>query len=147
MRTYKMMMRESAPKPNMLSRPIANRRKEYRRRLPWIPNVLNFSENIEISEISNKLKTSTKNINTNGYEQKYSKIGILSIGALISEVKKMALAGVGNPMNVSDCLASMLNLANRKAEKTAIIKGKYSTTRSRWDPTPVAAIAAGIVMG
>lgn len=35
------------------------------------------------------------------------------------EVMKSALAGVGSPMNVSDCRSSTLNLASLKAEKTA----------------------------
>ena len=42
-------------------------------------------------------------------------------GKKTNEVRNNAFAGVGTPINESVCRVSILNLASRKAEKTAII--------------------------
>lgn len=39
------------------------------------------------------------------------------------EITQSALAGVGTPLKLSDCLGSTLNLDKRKAEKTGINNG------------------------
>lgn len=60
-------------------------------------------------------------------------IGLVNTNALTdsgkktNEVRNIAFAGVGNPINESVCLVSTLNLAKRNADKTAIMRAMYAS--------------------
>jgi len=78
---------------------------------------LNFNANNSNGATNNNEKTMVIPVNT----------GVLKMtplrdsGKKTNEVRNIAFAGVGTPINVSVCRVSTLNLANRNAEKTAII--------------------------
>ena len=80
---------------------------------------LNFSENIGSSATSSSDMITTK---MNKYKAlKWSDTKKLC-APTVSEPQNNALAGVGIPIKEEVCRSSKLNLANRKAEKTAIRK-------------------------
>ncbi len=78
---------------------------------------LNFSEKSSMGDTINNEKITVIPVRTGVVNT----IDRTESGKKTSEVMNMAFAGVGTPINKSVCRASTLNLANRNAEKTAII--------------------------
>ncbi len=83
--------------------------------------VLNFRANSSILDTSKIENTTHIKANITGLYT-MSKIGDFRNG---SPVMKIAFAGVGSPLNESDCDSSRLNIANLRAEPTTITKARY----------------------
>ena len=80
---------------------------------------LNFRANMGTSQTSNMQKSNMKRKRNTALNLSETKKACCPN---TSEPQKSALAGVGRPMNWLLCRSSKLNLANRNAEKAAIIK-------------------------
>ena len=94
--------------------------------------VLNFNESNGISPISkydNSIVRAIKNtvLLNNDWILEISIPARVDFCIKINgkEAISSAFAGVGNPINTSCCLSSLLNLARRKAEKMGIKKAMY----------------------
>lgn len=88
-----------------------------------------FKENNLMSETIKRQNAITIGIKIK-IESKFKKAKLSAFKIIwIKETKKIAFAGVGSPKKSTDCRVSLLNFANRQAEKTGIntpIYGKYS---------------------
>src|ERR1035437_3494902 len=95
---------------------------------------LNFNANIGSSEtkrsdIITVIRTKTTGCKINVSRISYLPCSVISARAAI----KSAFAGVGKPIKDSACRESMLNFANRRAEKTGINKDVDIQTASQID--------------
>ena len=107
----------------------------YRNKFSEILYDLNFSDINGISATSNALIPKVNRNRKKGFKI-YELMKTLSPARIIGrEAIKSPFAGVGNPIKFSDCRVSILNLARRKAENTAIKKAdqlRYWLTESIW---------------
>ncbi len=98
-------------------------------------NVLNFSES-KGSSATNKYDNRTDITIKNTVLRNNDCIGKILIPTRVDcwikikgkEAINKAFAGVGNPINTSVCLSSLLNLARRNAENKGIKKAMYGTS-------------------
>jgi hypothetical protein len=96
------------------------RRKVNRILFSFQAKLLNLSANSGIPETSKYEETATITLNIQASKSAMAMTPVRSG----SEVIKSALAGVGNPLNESRCVSSILKIARRNAEKMAIENAK-----------------------
>jgi len=92
---------------------------------------LNFAANKGISDMSRyDITTETIIINA-GLRIIFPKPKTSFCKISGSDAMKMELDGVGKPRNESDCLVSILNFANRRAELIVMMNGRNNTGLDR----------------
>lgn len=115
---YQMMMAARQAFPNRMMSGNDTDKKMYCILLDCQERFLNLSENIGISATNSHDVSNTNRM-------RYNALNLSEIRKLCppaaKELQKRALAGVGIPMKDVVCLVSMLNFANRNAEKMAIM--------------------------
>ncbi len=89
--------------------------------LPFQLHCLNLSANMGISAIMSQQLRQMRSRNAGTTALEFSHDGGKST---MRAAQKRALAGVGRPMNDEVCRLSILNLANRNAEKTTKKKAR-----------------------
>ena len=94
------------------------------------------SNDLNLSEKSDNSATSKyENTTTTANRKKRLSVSLAHVFSpdvtKTSEQMKIALAGVGNPINESVCRVSMLNLANRNAEKTVMKYAESATSQPK----------------
>jgi hypothetical protein len=114
MAMYNSIMSGMAPACHPASNNTATRIKVNLILLSVHEKFLNFKANNSIGATSRKETMMVIHIRTPGWETHVAN----GSGSNHSPVINRALAGVGNPIKVSLCLSSVLNLARRMAEKT-----------------------------